>query len=135
MGLFHESSSVIPPLSPHDISHRPVVEILLHFRNQRKHRVRLESEPLTRAGCYATIVVESTLARLRADTPHPGCFAKRGCNTLKTNDWGSEKRGKRLEETAVMLANGDEENAEGAESVGWSATVTPYSSRNQILSQ
>jgi hypothetical protein len=27
---------------------------------------------------------------------HPGCFAKRGCKLLKTNNGGRKKRGKRL---------------------------------------
>src|SRR6266849_3312665 len=31
---------------------------------------------------------------------HPGCFAKRGCKLLKTNDRSCKKRGKRVQEAA-----------------------------------
>jgi hypothetical protein len=33
----------------------------------------------------------------RSPHPHPGCFAKRGCKLLKTNDATAEKREKRLQ--------------------------------------
>jgi hypothetical protein len=37
---------------------------------------------------------------VRKRLPHPGCFAKRGCKLLKTNDGSCKKRGKRLQEAA-----------------------------------
>ena len=44
-------------------------------------------------------VVDSTRGIARV-YPYPGCFAKRGCKLLKTNDGSYEKSAKRVKESA-----------------------------------
>src|ERR1700756_3369996 len=45
-------------------------------------------------------VRQSSGAEKGAPPPHPGCFGKRGCKRLKTNERSCKKRGKRVQERA-----------------------------------